>query len=132
MRKIFIFVVLLTFFSCNKKEKKKNEENSVQEVVKDTVPVKKVTDQVKKSPELVFTVQIAALEKVNPALENLPNLQVVKENGLNKYRLQSFKSYIEARNYRRTIWSQYEDAFIQALKNGTPIHIKEALKESTE
>lgn len=125
---IFIFLGMFIFFSCNKKEEKKEEKKPTEQVV-DSVPAKKeVTKQVKKAPELVFTVQVAALKRTNSALANLANVKVMSEDGLSKYRLQSFTSYQEAKNYKKKIQSEYPDAFIQALKNGKPINIKEALK----
>jgi hypothetical protein len=44
------------------------------------------------------------------------------------YRLGSFETYKEARDSRRKLRNTYPGAFVQALKNGNRIEIKNALK----
>ena len=120
------FLGVMFMVSCTGKEEKKENENNVQQV-KDTVVKKEVTQE-KIEPEIVFTVQIGAYRNENKNLSSLQGVQVTQENTLFKYRLQRFEKYQQARNYRESILDQYPDAFIQAVKNGKPIHIKQALK----
>lgn len=123
------FVLVFSLFlciSCAKKEEKKPEEKSKEQVV-DTLQTNAIKTPEKVKPTLVFTVQVGAFKKVNSTLEKLSDVQVSQEAGLHKYRLQSFESYKDARNYKKSILAQYPDAFIQAVKNGKPIAIKEAL-----
>lgn len=124
---VFVFVGMLICFSCSKKTEKKEEVKPTEQVV-DSVQTKNVAKEIKKAPELVFTVQVAALRRANPIIANLSNVQIMEESGLYKYRLESFESYEEAKKFKKSVQSQYSDAFIQALKNGKPIDIKEALK----
>jgi len=124
---IFIFIGTFIFFSCSKKTEKKEEKKPTEQVV-DSVQTKDTAKKIKKAPELVFTVQVAALKRANPIIANLSSVQITEERGLYKYRLESFESYEEAKKFKSSIQSQYSDAFIQALKNGKPISIQEALK----
>ena len=129
MKARHVFLLLSIFFlvACNKKEEKKSEENSTEQV-KDTVPKEPVKKTEPVVPELVFTVQVGAYKNANTNLANLSDVQVMEESGLFKYRLQSFETYQQAKDYQRSVRSQYQDAFIQALKKGKPIDIGEALK----
>ena len=52
-----------------------------------------------------------------------------QENSLTKYRLGSFETYQEAKQFRLQVLNTYKGAFVQALKNNEPIHILEALQE---
>ena len=78
-------------------------------------------------PVLIFTVQIAALKNQSEDFENIDGIKVYYENDLTKYRLGNFETYQEAREFRTQILNEYNDAFIQALKNEQPISILEAL-----
>lgn len=124
---ILALMVIFAFISCDKKEEKKKEEVTTEQV-QDTTQTKPVKKEVKKEPELVFTVQVGAFKRTNATLNKLSDVKVFEENGLNKYRVKTFESYSAAKNYRSSILKTYPDAFIQALKNGKPIPIKEALK----
>jgi N-acetylmuramoyl-L-alanine amidase len=119
---VLFFISLLT--SCNKKQVKE-EIHQENEVKKDAVI--KIKEVITKDPVLIFTVQIAALSNKNEDLANLNNVKYYYENGLIKYRFGAFESYKEARRYRVELLNDYEGAFVQALKNGEPIHIKQAL-----
>jgi hypothetical protein len=122
---ILIFC-LVVFFSCNKKEvKKENKEFKEPEIEKTVVDT--YIEEVP-SNTLVFTVQIAALRNPNERLANLSNVNIYQENSLTKYRLGAFDTYEEAKSYKIQLRKTYKDAFIQALKNNEPIHISEALQ----
>jgi hypothetical protein len=134
MKKAIYVVILLgvfAFYSCNKKEEPKKEEPPVEQV-KDTVPkeepVKKEAPVVKKEPVITFTVQIGAFKKFGQSLATLPNVNKYDKDEYSKYSLGSFKTVREAVNFMYSIEEDYPDAFVQALKDGEPIHISEALK----
>jgi 3-isopropylmalate dehydratase small subunit len=124
-----LILVLLFVFSCGKKEVKSEiEEIKAPEV---EIPVDKDKKEIKLEEQdeistLIFTVQIAALKNQNEDLENIDEIKVYYENDLIKYRLGNFESYQEAREFRSQILNEYNDAFIQALKNEQPIPILEA------
>lgn len=125
-----LILVLLFVFSCGKKEVKSEvEEIKAPEVEvtidKDDKEIK--LEEQEKISTLIFTVQIAALKNQNEDLENIDEIKVYYENDLIKYRLGNFESYQEAREFRSQILNEYNDAFIQALKNDQPIFILEAL-----
>jgi 3-isopropylmalate dehydratase small subunit len=125
-----LILVLLFVFSCGKKEVKSEvEEIKAPEVEvtidKDDKEIK--LEEQEKISTLIFTVQIAALKNQNEDLENIDQIKVYYENDLIKYRLGNFESYQEAREFRSQILNEYNDAFIQALKNDQPIFILEAL-----
>ena len=131
MNKTSILILVLLFvFSCGKKEVKSEiEEIKASEV---EIPVDKDKKEIKLEEQdeistLIFTVQIAALKNQNEDLENIDEIKVYYENDLIKYRLGNFESYQEAREFRSQILNEYNDAFIQALKNDRPIFILEAL-----
>ena len=126
MKKSWLILIGLVFITCNTNEVKKP---AILEVVKtkDTTQVVKA-DAVKKET-LVFKVQIAALKQPNESFANLEDIVISQENGLTKYRLGSFKTYKEARKYRNRIIKTYKDAFVQALKNETPVSILEAITD---
>ena len=131
MNKISILVLLLLFvFSCGKKEVKSDiQEIKAPEleitVDKDDKEIK--LEEQEEISTLIFTVQIAALKNQNEDLENIDEIKVYYENDLIKYRLGNFETYQEAREFRSQILNEYNDAFIQALKNDRPIFILEAL-----
>ncbi|WP_299671683.1 SPOR domain-containing protein [uncultured Polaribacter sp.] len=125
MKNIFLFILGIFFISCTKNEEKK------------VIPVEnhKVTDtivslekEVLKEDTLIFTVQIAALKNRNEKLADVADINIYEENSLIKYRLGTFETYKEAKNYRLQLLNTYKGAFVQALKNGIPITIKEALQ----
>ena len=118
----FIFILMI---SCGKKEVKKDP-------LKISTPnteaiIKKAENKVEELPELIFTVQIAALKNRNATIGNLENIQISKEGILTKYRLGKFTTYREARVYRTSLLNKYPDAFVQALKKGEPLSIHKAL-----
>jgi cell division protein FtsN len=116
---------------CDKKEVKKPEEKPL-EKVKDTIPevpiAKKEVKIVKKDPVITFTVQIGAFKKFGQTLESIPKVIKYNKDDYSKYSLGSFKTVREAVNFMYSIEEDYPDAFVQALKDGEPIHISEALK----
>lgn len=126
MKKILaILGVTIFLISCGAKEQKKEivPEKKVEETKTPTI-VKKEESK----PILIFTVQIGAFKKNNTAFSALENVQVSLEKSMYKYRLGSFKTYKEAKAYRRTILHKFQGAFVQAIKNNQPISIEEALK----
>ena len=124
MRIFFLILFFIPFFSCTKNEKKEIPVKNIQ--AKDTlVPIE---TEVVEEDRLVFTVQIAALKKPNKALDKLENVHVFQENSLTKYRLGHFKTYKEVRAQRAQCIKKYKGAFVQALLNGAPISITEALQ----
>ena len=131
MKKISILTLtLLLVFSCEKKDVKSGSEQinesevevSVNEADELTSP--ELEEEI---PVLIFTVQIAALKNQSEDFENIDGIKVYYENDLTKYRLGNFETYQEAREFRTQILNEYNDAFIQALKNEQPISIIEAL-----
>lgn len=128
MKNVFLFLAALTLFiSCSKK-KPKIEENST--VFKDSLVEEEVEEVTVIEDKLIYTVQIAALKNENKELENFENVKLYKENGFIKYRIGPFKSYQEASAFKESGKTFFPDAFTQALQNGKPIHIKEALEIS--
>jgi hypothetical protein len=126
-----LILASLLFTMCDKKEVKKPEEKPL-EKVKDTIPDVPVTQKevkvVKKDPVITFTVQIGAFKKFGQSLESVPKIIKYSKDDYAKYSLGSFKTVREAVNYMYSIEEDYPDAFVQALKDGEPIHISEALK----
>ena len=131
MKKISILTLtLLLVFSCGKKDVKSGSEQinesevevSVNEADELTSP--ELEEEI---PVLIFTVQIAALKNQSEDFEYIDGIKVYYENDLTKYRLGNFETYQEAREFRTQILNEYNDAFIQALKNEQPISILEAL-----
>jgi hypothetical protein len=123
MKNIFLLLFCVAFLSCSKTDKKK-------EIVPQEIKEKEITNPAAAvvKDTLVFTVQIAALKKVNNTLSSIENVAIFQENSLVKYRLGAFDTYKEARNFRAQLISVYKDAFVQALLNDAPIPIKEALQ----
>lgn len=123
---LFCFLV----FSCGKKEIKKESIEFKEPAVE--IPVTKV-DEIKEpeikeeAPTLIFTVQIAALKKENEDLMSIDGVKTYYEDDFTKYRLGSFETYQEARDFRVQVLKDYKDAFVQALKNEQPIFILDAL-----
>lgn len=126
-----LILASLLFTMCDKKEVKKPEEKPL-EKVKDTIPDVPVTQKevkvVKKDPVITFTVQIGAFKKFGQSLESVPKIIKYSKDDYAKYSLGSFKTVREAVTYMYSIEEDYPDAFVQALKDGEPIHISEALK----
>jgi hypothetical protein len=114
---------LILIFFCIKTAKKKEIPLEVIQEKEVVIPVVEAEKE-----RIVFTVQIAALEKVNNALNNIENVHIFQENTLTKYRIGAFETYKEARVFRTQLIRTYKDAFVQALKDDTPISIKEALQ----
>ncbi len=131
MKKISILTLtLLLVFSCGKKDVKSGSEQINESEVE--VPVNEADELTspeleEEIPVLIFTVQIAALKNQSEDFEYIDGIKVYYENDLTKYRLGNFETYQEAREFRTQILNEYNDAFIQALKNEQPISILEAL-----
>jgi hypothetical protein len=125
MKPIFLVFFGAFIFSCAKTEKAKTPEAPIQ-VVDSIIPLEK---EVVQEDLIVFKVQIAALKMENAILANLESVSVSQENSLIKYRLGNFDNYKEARNYRKQVLKKYEGAFVQAIQNGAPISIMEALQK---
>ena len=128
MKKLFLITVLtlLFFISCSKKQTQK-------ETILNTTKIDTVSNESEVTTKsikdtVIFTVQIAALKKKNAKLANLEGVQLYLEDGLIKYRLGNFNTYLEARNYRNQLRNSYKGAFVQVLKNNKPISIKEAIE----
>lgn len=121
---LILFIFSFIVFSCGKKEVKKETTQDKNLIVKDSI--KETVNEIEIVPELIFTVQIAALKNKNSRLSNLENIQVFQEGNLTKYRLGEFTTYKEARESRTSLILKYPGAFVQALKNGKPIHITKA------
>ncbi len=139
MKVILPFLVfLVVFISCDNKKK---EVLKVDEIIQnDSIfkeapgtqfsheeEIEEVHDYEKH--EIIFTVQIAALQKENSQLENYQDVKVYHENGYVKYRMGAFYSYEDAFNQKKNIRDIFPGAFIQALKDNTPISIEEALNK---
>ncbi len=127
---IIVLLVICVFASCDKKEEKKPEVLPV-EKVKDTVPTQVVKEEVKvekKEPVITFTVQIGAFKEYGQSFAKLPNVVKYNKDEYSKYALGSFGTVREAVNFMYSIEEDHPDAFVQALKDGNPIPIKEALK----
>jgi hypothetical protein len=119
--------------SCGKKEAPKENINNNQPEIEQQVPkvdiIAEPEPQIEENvPEIIFTVQIAALKNYNENLLSIDGISTYDENNLTKYRLGNFITYEEARTFRSQILKEYKDAFVQALKNETPISIIEALQ----
>ena len=131
MKKISILTLtLLLVFSCGKKDVKSGSEQineSEVEVLVNEADELTSPELEEEIPVLIFTVQIAALKNQSEDLEYIDGIKVYYENDLTKYRLGNFETYQEAREFRTQILNEYNDAFIQALKNEQPISILEAL-----
>jgi len=137
MKNLAIVLFLsICLFSCKNKEVEKEDEkisepeitSPVFEVEKDDM-LKNADSESVKNDKVVFTVQIAALKNENEQLMNLNAVKTYQENSLTKYRLGSFETYQEAKQFRLQVLNTYKGAFVQALKNNEPIHILEALQE---
>ena len=98
--------------------------------VKVEKPAQKVTG-VPAQPGLTFKVQVAALGSqpkadAFAALSDISNFK--SPEGLNKYFSGNFKTYDDASKHLLNVKAKgFEQAFIAAFKNGTPISVKEAL-----
>ncbi|MFT5213638.1 MAG: hypothetical protein ACI9JT_002356 [Polaribacter sp.] len=123
MKNLILIFFCIAIFSCTKTAKKKEIPLEVIQEKEVVIPVVEAEKE-----RIVFTVQIAALEKVNNALNNIENVHIFQENTLTKYRIGAFETYKEARVFRTQLIRTYKDAFVQALKDDTPISIKEALQ----
>ena len=126
MKNIYLVLIIALLLSCKKEKEEKKE--------LDTTPVEFKKEQIIEQDEtvaakneIIFTVQIAALRNENTTFSNIQNIKMYDENGLTKYRIGDFKTYQEAKKYRNQLQNTYPDAFIQALRDGVPIHITEAL-----
>ncbi|MDG1529122.1 MAG: SPOR domain-containing protein [Polaribacter sp.] len=121
IKNIFTFVVsCLIIASCAVKKPKQE--------IKEVIEVEEV-DVEKKAPVLTYEVQIGAFDVENSALKAVKNVKIIFEESLYKYRLGSFTNYRKARNYRKSLLVKYPDAFVQALLDGKPISIDDALKQ---
>tara|TARA_B110000240_G_C13183335_1_gene318717 strand:- start:40 stop:414 length:375 start_codon:yes stop_codon:yes gene_type:complete len=123
MKNLILIFFCSAIFSCAKTAKKKEIPLEVFQEKEVVIPIVEAEKE-----RIVFTVQIAALEKVNNALNNIENVHIFQENTLTKYRIGAFETYKEARVFRTQLIRTYKDAFVQALLDDTPISIKEALQ----
>jgi len=82
---------------------------------------------------LIFKVQIGAYRKPLDVtyfdfLENVGPIEEIKENGLHKFRLGDYKTFIQTESVRQNVIEQgITDAFVVAFYNGSPITMKEAI-----
>lgn len=127
---LFLLSLFLIFISCGDKAPKKIKVDS--EIKNIETPIRVYTEEMVEIealiPTLVFTVQIGANKKESPVYSSIDNVQVSQENGMFKYRLGSFKTYQEAKLFRKTIVHKFPGAFVQAVKNKQAISIQEAIK----
>ena len=107
------------FKNTSKEAIKKVEKETVKEVSK--VEEKKVSID---TSGLIYTVQIAAVDRESKKFSTINNVITYNENSLVKYSLGAFKTLKEANNYRLQINKQYKGAFVKALRNKVPVSIK--------
>ncbi|RCS28294.1 SPOR domain-containing protein [Polaribacter sp. WD7] len=110
--------------SCTKK---KPAIENISEIEKDSIIKEDKEKVVVVEDKLIFTVQIAALRNENSELENFEDVKIYQEDGFIKYRIGSFLTYEDAVKHKEMSKTFFADAFVQALQNNNPIHIKEAL-----
>ena len=127
MKHYYLIVLFAILFSCGKKEVKKVDPVVEVPVKKDTIVEVVVIEEEPKAPELIYTVQIAALDRPSKSYGSIENVKLYEEGGYYKYRYGAFKTYKEARKSRWYLIETYDGAFVQALKDGQPIHILDAL-----
>ncbi len=123
--------ILILGISCNKKktEVKQPVEQELVETVVDTIPKVEelvVEEPPKKAPEIRYTVQIGSFRTYGQSFEKIPNVIVYYKDGLTKYGSGNFPKIRQAINHMYDIEESYPDSFVQALKDGEPISIKEA------
>jgi len=131
MKQIFLFILGTFIFSCTKTASVKETPTTPIQVVDSIVSTdqKESENEVVQNDQIIFKVQIAALKNSNAILAKLKNVTITQENSLIKYRLGDFESYKEARSYRKQLLGSYQGAFVQALRNGVPISITEAIQD---
>lgn len=126
MKKILLlFMIPLLFMACNKTKESKVEKDTQPKEVKETVVSKE--NVVADTSAIVFMVQIGAFQNPTDQFNEWDDLHRFEEDNLIKYRIGNFDSYESAKKFKRNILSRYPDAFIQAMENGRPIAITEAL-----
>lgn len=129
--KVLLGCLLIFAASCSEKK----EEISVPKVepiieIAEPVVEEELVEEIK---PLVFTVQVGAFQNSNVTIESSnPDLNIVIEDGLTKFRLGQFSTYKDANNLKATILSSYSDAFIVATNNDVRIYIGDALALSNE
>jgi len=123
---IFAFFLIM---SCGKKEVTKEAVQDQIPIVKELIEETVNGIEIEEVPEIVFSVQIAALKNENTEYNRIENIHTFYEGNLIKYRLGQFATYEEVRAYRTSILTRYSGAFVQALKNGEPINIQKALNQ---
>ena len=129
--KVLLVCLLIFATSCSEK-KEETQEPIVEPKVEIVEPVVE-EEPVEEIRPLVYAVQIGAFENSNVAIENTnPNLNIIYEDGLNKFRLGQFSTYQEANSLKANILISYPDAFIVATNNDIKIDINEALALSNE
>jgi hypothetical protein len=124
----YIFAIIL-IISCGKKEVTKETVKDETPIVKELIEETLNNIEIKEVPEIIFTVQIAALKNESAEYNRIENIYTFYEGNLIKYRLGQFATYKEVRAYRISILNRYSGAFVQALKNGEPIDIQKALNQ---
>lgn len=130
MKNVFLVLICVALFSCSKNEKKEVPVDDIKTQDTLTISEPETLDVVVDEDTLIFMVQVAALSNSNEALGTLENVRVFNEDSLIKYRFGDFKTYEEARSYRKHLIEDYnyKGAFVQALLNDAPISITEALQ----
>lgn len=97
-----------------------------------TPPVKKEPQQVQKSNEPVFKVQIFISDKKlqsNDSRFKGEKAECYTENRMQKYTVGSSTNYNEIYRLRKTLLEKFPQAFIIAFKNGEKMNINEAIQE---
>lgn len=134
MRQLFIFFVLTAILSsCNKnkpsqKDTDNTQKDTIETVDKESLENINVVVEEEIETSIIFTIQVAALHNPNSNYNGLKKADVYKEGDFTKYRIGHFKTYKEAKLFRKKILKDYPGAFIQALENDKPIHISKALQ----
>ncbi len=104
--------------------------DAISNYVNDGIPASEDdSDQTPISGELIYAVQIAALEKNNISLtsDNLAQFQEVKKGEFYKYSLGAFSTLEEAQDFRKVLVRMgFDDAFVASYQNGKRVRIEEA------
>ena len=90
-------------------------------------------DEAKKTNEVVFKIQLFALEKKlktnAPDFKGLKNADFYVENQLYKYTYGEESNFSEINKLRKSISKKFPNAYVIAFRNGEKISVKEALKK---
>ena len=92
-----------------------------------------VSESATNDSEITFKIQILTsskpLTKNDKRLKGLKDAEYYKEGGLYKYTYGASSDYNKVLRTKRTISSQFKDAFIIAFRNGEKMNVNEAITE---